>query len=48
VLVTNSGKFAHYATPNTGYQVVFASLQDCVDSAVAGHLRSGGAGPDEI
>jgi predicted aconitase len=48
VLVTNSGKFAHYTTPNTGYQVVFASLQDCVDSAVAGHLRSGGAGPDEI
>jgi predicted aconitase len=38
VLVTNSGKFAHYTPPNTGYQVVFATLQDCVDSAVAGHL----------
>jgi predicted aconitase len=48
VLVTNSGKFAHYTTPNTGYQVVFASLQDCVDSAVAGHLRSGGAGANAI
>ena len=45
ILVTNSGKFAHYATPNTGYRVVFASLQDCVDSAVAGHLEVGG--PDE-
>jgi hypothetical protein len=39
VLVTNSGKFAHYTTPNTGYQVVFASLQDCVDTAVAGVLK---------
>jgi predicted aconitase len=48
VLVTNSGKFAHYTTPNTGYQVVFASLQDCVDSAVAGHLQADGAGADEI
>ena len=48
VLVTNSGKFAHNTTPNTGYQVVFASLQDCVDSAVAGHLKAGGAGADEI
>jgi predicted aconitase len=41
VLVTNSGKFAHYTTPNTGYLVVFASLQDCVDSAVAGCLKVG-------
>jgi hypothetical protein len=47
VLVTNSGKFAHYATPNTGYQVVFASLRDCVNSAVAGHLEVEGADPDE-
>lgn len=44
VLVTNSGKFAHYTTPNTGYQVVFASLRDCVASAVAGHLE---VSPDE-
>lgn len=39
VLVTNSGKFAHYTTPNTGLQVVFASLEDCVDSAVSGVLK---------
>jgi predicted aconitase len=39
VLVTNSGKFAHYTPANTGYDVVFASLDDCVDSAVAGRLR---------
>lgn len=41
ILVTNSGKFAHYAPGNTGYDVVFASLRDCVDSAVAGHLILG-------
>jgi predicted aconitase len=39
ILVTNSGKFAHYTPANTGYDVVFASLQDCVDSAVAGQLQ---------
>jgi predicted aconitase len=38
ILVTNSGKFAHYAPSLTGYSVVFASLQDCVESAVAGEL----------
>jgi predicted aconitase len=44
VLVTNSGKFAHYAPPNTGYDVVFASLTECVESAVRGslHLDAGG------
>lgn len=42
-LVTNSGKFAHYAPGNTGYDVVFASLRDCVDSAVAGRLKLGEA-----
>lgn len=39
ILVTNSGKFAHYTPANTGYDVVFASLRDCVDSAVAGQLQ---------
>jgi predicted aconitase len=39
VLVTNSGKFAHYTPANTGYDVVFASLQDCVGSAVTGRLK---------
>jgi predicted aconitase len=36
VLMTNSGKFAHYAPGNTGYAVIYASLGDCVESAVAG------------
>lgn len=39
VLVTNSGKFAHYAPPNTGYDVVFASLTECIESAVRGSLH---------
>jgi predicted aconitase len=38
VLMTNSGKFAHYATGNTGYGVQYGSLADCVETAVAGHL----------
>ena len=36
VLMTNSGKFAHYAPGNTGHAVLYASLADCVESAVAG------------
>ncbi len=36
VLMTNSGKFAHYAPGNTGYSVLFGSLAACVESAVAG------------
>ncbi|WP_187969320.1 aconitase X [Aquibium microcysteis] len=36
VLMTNSGKFAHYAPGNTGYEVLYAALADCVESAVAG------------
>ncbi|UCI07513.1 aconitase X [Mesorhizobium sp. B1-1-8] len=35
-LMTNSGKFAHYAPGNTGYAVLYASLADCVESAVLG------------
>ena len=44
VLVTNSGKFAHYAPQNTGYDVVFATLIECIESAVRGslHLDSDG------
>jgi predicted aconitase len=38
VLMTNSGKFAHYTPANTGYAVVFGSLADCVASAVAGRV----------
>ena len=52
VLMTNSGKFAHYAPGNTGYGVIYGSLADCVESAVAGtagdrwssaHERAGAA-----
>lgn len=38
VLMTNSGKFAHYTPANTGYEVVYGSLADCVSSAVAGRV----------
>ncbi len=38
VLMTNSGKFAHYAPGNTGYAVIYGSLSECVESAVAGRL----------
>lgn len=36
VLMTNSGKFAHYAPGNTGYGVLYGSLFECVESAVLG------------
>lgn len=36
VLMTNSGKFAHYAPGNTGYGVLYGSLEECIESAVAG------------
>ena len=38
VLMTCSGKFAHYGPSNTGYDVVYGSLEDCVASAVAGRV----------
>lgn len=38
VLMTNSGKFAHYGPANTGYESVFGTLGDCVESAVAGRV----------
>ena len=39
VLMTNSGKFAHYSPSLTGHEVVFGSLADCANSAVAGAVR---------
>ena len=36
VLMTNSGKFAHYTPSNTPLQVVYGSLEECVRSAAAG------------
>ncbi len=38
LLMTNSGKFAHYTTPNTGWDVLYGGLSDCVESAVAGRF----------
>jgi predicted aconitase len=38
VLMTNSAKFAHYGPANTGFDVVYGSLADCVASAVSGQV----------
>lgn len=38
VLMTNSAKFAHYGPANTGFDVIYGSLSDCVESAVAGRV----------
>jgi predicted aconitase len=37
-VVTNSGKWAWYAPGNLGFDVAFATLEECVESAVAGRL----------
>ncbi|MFK7792041.1 MAG: aconitase X [Devosiaceae bacterium] len=39
VLMTNSGKYAHYAKGLTGRQVRFGSLQDCANVAVTGRAN---------
>ncbi len=45
VLMTDSGKFAQYNPPNTGFEVVVATSGECVETAVSGRLGSGeGAG----
>jgi predicted aconitase len=38
VLMTNSGKFAHYSPGNIGLQVAFGSLQECVRSGALGRV----------
>ncbi len=38
VLMTNSGKFAHYTPGNIGLQVVFGSLEECVHSGSVGSV----------
>jgi predicted aconitase len=38
LVMTNSAKWAYYAPGNLGYDVVFATLDDCVASAVAGRV----------
>lgn len=40
-LVTNSGKYAHYAPGLSGRSVRFASLADCATAAINGRLESG-------
>ena len=37
-VMTSSAKWAYYAPGNVGAQVIFASLKECVDSAIAGHV----------
>jgi hypothetical protein len=37
-VMTNSGKWAHYAPGNLGVQVAFGSLEDCIASAAAGRV----------
>jgi predicted aconitase len=36
VLMTNSGKFAHYTPGNIGLQVIFGSLEECIRSGSVG------------
>lgn len=38
VLMTNSGKFAHYGPGTIGYDVIYGSLDECVRSAVEGSV----------
>jgi predicted aconitase len=37
-VMTNSGKWAWYAPGNLGYEVVFGTLEECVESAVRGDV----------
>ena len=39
VLMTNSGKYAHYADGLCGRKVRFGSLRDCVEAAVTGAAK---------
>ena len=38
LLMTNSAKYAHYAPGMLKTRVTFGSLEDCVRSAIAGHV----------
>jgi predicted aconitase len=38
VVMTNSGKMAHYAPSNIGVRLAFGSLAECVRSAVEGRV----------
>ncbi|GLS40997.1 hypothetical protein GCM10010869_65940 [Mesorhizobium tianshanense] len=41
VVMTNSGKWAHYAPGNIGVSVAFGDMTDCIRSAAAGHVVRG-------
>jgi predicted aconitase/predicted aconitase with swiveling domain len=41
VLMTNSGKYAHYGKGLTGRDVRFGSLEDCAGAALGGRVRAG-------
>ncbi|RKF13566.1 DUF521 domain-containing protein [Roseovarius spongiae] len=41
VLMTNSGKYAHYAPGLSGRAVRFGSMADCAETAVTGRARDG-------
>lgn len=43
VLMTNSGKFAHYSPGNIGLQVIYGSLEECIRSAAAGEVWRDGS-----
>jgi predicted aconitase len=43
VVMTNSGKWAHYAPGNLGVDVAFGTLEDCLRSAAAGRVTRGAA-----
>ncbi|MER8847439.1 MULTISPECIES: aconitase X [Mesorhizobium] len=43
VVMTNSGKWAHYAPGNIGVTVAFAEMRDCIRSAAVGHVVRGAA-----
>ena len=38
-VMTNSGKWAYYAPTNLGFDVVFAGLEECVNSAISGKIH---------
>ena len=37
-VMTNSGKWAHYAPGNIGVRVAFGDMEECIASAAAGHV----------
>ena len=39
LIVTNSGKFAHYGPGLTELQIIFGSIWDCVEAAIKGEVR---------